>query len=83
MEDGTPFAIPDEADQPAPSLPGNLRNAVIHLALPAYQPGAAEADARTGDEVVTRYTIAEQDLADGNAGERSRSRSTSAACASG
>lgn len=71
MEDGTPFAIPDEADQPAPfAPPGNLRNAVIHLALPAYQPGAAEADARTGDEVVTRYTIAEQDLADGNAGER-------------
>jgi type VI secretion system protein ImpJ len=69
MEDGTPFAIPDEADPPVPlAPPETLRNTVIHLALPAYQPGAA--DARAGDDVVTRYTIAEQDLVDGNAGER-------------
>ena len=44
MEDGTPFAIPDEADPPVPlAPPEKLRNTVIHLALPAYQPGAAEA----------------------------------------
>lgn len=43
FEDGTPFAIPFEADQPKPlELGENVRNAVVYLALPVCQAGAAE-----------------------------------------
>jgi type VI secretion system protein ImpJ len=71
LEDGTPFSIPDDADQPVPyELPENLRDTLIYLALPAYQPGAVEADERRGEEIAARWHIAEQDLVDGNAGNR-------------
>jgi type VI secretion system protein ImpJ len=71
MEDGTPFSIPDDADQPAPlEVPDNLRDAVVYLALPAYQPGAVEADARRDTEVVARWQTVEQELVDANAGDR-------------
>ncbi|WP_457662919.1 type VI secretion system baseplate subunit TssK [Sinorhizobium medicae] len=40
MPDGTPFSIPEDADQPTPyEVPGNLRDSLIHLAVPLYQPG--------------------------------------------
>ncbi len=43
FEDGTPFALPGETDHPTPfDLPDNTRNAVVYLALPIRQPGAAE-----------------------------------------
>jgi len=43
FEDGTAFAIPAEADHPAPlELPENTRNALVYLALPIRQPGAPE-----------------------------------------
>jgi len=43
FEDGTPFVIPGESDHPPPlELPEGTRNALIHLALPIRQPGAAE-----------------------------------------
>src|ERR1700733_1952117 len=36
LEDGTPFSIPGDADQPSPfELPDNLRDSVVYLALPA------------------------------------------------
>jgi type VI secretion system protein ImpJ len=71
LEDGTPFSIPDDADLPAPfEPPDGLRNAVMHLALPAYQPGAIEADARVDTDVVARWHVAEQELVDANAGDR-------------
>jgi type VI secretion system protein ImpJ len=41
--DGTAFAWPDEADHPAPlDLDEGARSAVIYLAVPTAQPGAAE-----------------------------------------
>ncbi|TAJ83511.1 type VI secretion system baseplate subunit TssK [Reyranella sp.] len=47
FEDGTPFALPGDADQPAPlDLPETTRNAVVYLALPIRQAGAVEV---TGD----------------------------------
>jgi type VI secretion system protein ImpJ len=71
LEDGTPFSIPDDADLPVPlEPPDSLRNAVVYLALPAYQPGAVEADARSGADVVARWHTAEQELVDANAGDR-------------
>jgi len=71
MEDGTPFSIPDDADLPVPfEPPDGLRNSVVHLALPAYQPGAIEADDRAGADVVARWHTTEQELVDANAGDR-------------
>lgn len=43
FEDGTTFAIPSETDHPPPlELPDQARNAVVYLALPVSQAGAAE-----------------------------------------
>ena len=43
FEDGTPFSMPGETDQPAPlELPDNTRNAVVYLVLPIRQAGALE-----------------------------------------
>src|SRR6266700_2723899 len=43
FEDGTPFALPGETDHPPPlDLPESTRNAVVYLAAPIRQPGAAE-----------------------------------------
>lgn len=71
MEDGTPFSIPDDADQPTPfEPPGHLRDSLIHLAVPVYQPGAVETDSRPDADVVVRYAMTDQELVDTNAGER-------------
>jgi type VI secretion system protein ImpJ len=43
FEDGTPFSMPGETDQPPPlELPDNTRNAVVYLVLPIRQAGALE-----------------------------------------
>ncbi len=43
FEDGTPFAIPGEADHPPPlEVPPNTRNAIVYLAVPVRQAGAIE-----------------------------------------
>ena len=49
FEDGTPFALPGEANHPPPlDLPENARNVVVYLGLPIRQAGAVEvADAST------------------------------------
>ncbi|WP_322885854.1 type VI secretion system baseplate subunit TssK (plasmid) [Sinorhizobium medicae] len=71
LPDGTPFSIPEDADQPTPyEVPGNLRDSLIHLAVPLYQPGAVETDARTKIDVATRFEVAVQDSVDTNSGER-------------
>ena len=71
LEDGTPFAIPEDADQPIPlEPPETTRDAIIYLALPAYQPGAAEADRRIGLETAARYVVAEQAVEDANSDNR-------------
>jgi type VI secretion system protein ImpJ len=50
FEDGTPFAIPGEADHPAPlDLPETTRNAVVYLAASVRQPGAVEVAANGSD----------------------------------
>lgn len=43
FEDGTPFAVPTETDHPAPlEVPETTRNALLYLAVPIRQAGAAE-----------------------------------------
>jgi type VI secretion system protein ImpJ len=43
FEDGTPFALPGEADHPPPlELPDSARNVLVYLALPIRQAGAVE-----------------------------------------
>ncbi|MFO1159164.1 MAG: type VI secretion system baseplate subunit TssK [Reyranellaceae bacterium] len=43
FEDGTPFTLPGETDQPVPlDVPESTRNAVVYLALPMRQAGAVE-----------------------------------------
>jgi type VI secretion system protein ImpJ len=43
FEDGTPFAVPEEAALPPPlEVPETTRNALWYLAAPIRQPGAAE-----------------------------------------
>lgn len=52
MEDGTPFAIPGHADQPAPlDLTEGTRNCVVYLALPVRQPGSPEIAFGSGPEM--------------------------------
>jgi type VI secretion system protein ImpJ len=71
LEDGTPFAIPEDTAQPIPlEPPETTRDAIIYLALPVYQPGAAEADRREGLETAARYQVTEQDVEDANADNR-------------
>ncbi len=71
LEDGTPFSIPEDADQPVPlEPPENARDAIIYLALPAYQPGAPEVDRRDGVESAARLTVAEQQIVDSNTDNR-------------
>jgi type VI secretion system protein ImpJ len=56
FEDGTAFAVPGETDHPVPlDLPETTRNAVVYLAVPVRQPGAAEFAENGGG----RYGIAE------------------------
>lgn len=59
MEDGTPFAVPGSADQPAPlDLPEGTRNQVVYLALPVRQPGSPEVSASgEGEGARARYGL--------------------------
>lgn len=60
FEDGTPFALPGEADHPAPiDLPENTRNALVFLATPVRQPGAVEIGGDPGNGAEGRYVLHE------------------------
>ena len=67
FEDGTAFSIPDETDHPAPlELPENTRNAIVYLAVPIRQAGAAEIALDGGTE--GRYAIGNFDAYDTHSG---------------
>ncbi|WP_075291372.1 type VI secretion system baseplate subunit TssK [Pararhizobium arenae] len=71
MEDGTPFSIPDEADHPPPfEPPASMRNSLVYLALPVYQPGVIEIAGKSAADIPVRYAMAEEDIVDNLAGER-------------
>src|SRR6201990_2932198 len=51
FEDGTPFALPGETDQPVPlDLPETTRNALVYLVLPMRQAGSVEITANGSAE---------------------------------
>src|SRR4030095_8008316 len=51
FEDGTPFSLPGETDQPVPlDLPETTRNAIVYLVLPMRQAGSVEVTANGSSE---------------------------------
>lgn len=75
FQDGTPFSIPDDADQPPPiELPENTRNAVVYLTLPIRQPGRREFSDKGPGETITRYEAAEYESVDAVSGAESRAQ---------
>ena len=51
FEDGTPFSLPGETDQPVPlDLPETTRNAIVYLVLPMRQAGSVEIAADAASE---------------------------------
>ena len=71
--DGTPFAIPDDADHPpALELPEDTRNAIVYLTLPARQPGGREFGDREREDRITRYEGMDFEATDAVAGAESR-----------
>ncbi|HVC54774.1 MAG TPA: type VI secretion system baseplate subunit TssK [Stellaceae bacterium] len=71
--DGTPFAIPEQADHPlALELPPDTRDAIIYLTLPARQPGGREFDDGERTAAITRYEGADFEARDAVAGAESR-----------
>jgi type VI secretion system protein ImpJ len=71
--DGTPFAIPEDAPPPLPlDVPEGTRGALVSLVLPVRQPGAVEVARREEGDGVARWTAAEIEVADANAGSAER-----------
>ncbi len=56
LPDGTPFDIPGDDDHPIPlQAPADLRNTVLHLALPVRRKGVAEARLEAGGDQAVRW----------------------------
>ncbi|QBF33979.1 type VI secretion system baseplate subunit TssK [Thalassococcus sp. S3] len=71
MEDGTPFAIPEDADPPVPYCPPeHLKNETVHLCLPLRQPGMPDIDTRSDPDLPLRYGISDEALIDVASTER-------------
>ncbi len=65
LSDGTPFNIPDDAPPPSPlTIPEDLFNEKIYLALPLKKPGMVETDSRNIDESLARFNPQEIDVND-------------------
>jgi type VI secretion system ImpJ/VasE family protein len=73
MPDGTPFAIPDDMPPPPPlDVPGDVRDAVVSLTLPASQSGAIEfrEGEAAGGEV--RFIVDESEVMDAFSDDRAQ-----------
>lgn len=69
LPDGTPFAVPDQADPPVPLDVGEeVKNAVVYLALPVRREGMDETDDGADPRSLVRYTEQEREVRDSNAG---------------
>jgi type VI secretion system protein ImpJ len=72
LPDGTPFSIPGDSDHPSTlDLPDTLRNTIVHLVLPVRQPGAVETAPAELLETAARFSAAEHEAIDTNAGYQS------------
>jgi type VI secretion system protein ImpJ len=66
FEDGTPFALPEEAGLPPPlEVPETARNVLLYLAAPIRQPGAAEFSETTTE---VRYELRDFEAYDTHSG---------------
>jgi type VI secretion system protein ImpJ len=73
LPDGTPFAIPDQADHPPPLTLGEAsREGLVHLALAEAQPGAAAIDPLGGLDSGARFRGHEIEVRDAIAGAEGR-----------
>jgi type VI secretion system protein ImpJ len=69
LPDGTPFALPDEADPPVPLEVGeDAKNVVVYLALPERRAGMDETDTGEDPRSLVRFTESEREVGDSNAG---------------
>ena len=74
LPDGTPFAIPADMAPPDPlDVPADARDAIVHLTLPARQPGAVEfKDREERGADAARYLVDEEEVSDSFSEERTR-----------
>ena len=65
MPDGTLFNLPDSDDHPAPfEAPGDLRESVLHLALPIRRDGAVDSSLESRPDRNVRWVGHEVEVAD-------------------
>lgn len=69
LPDGTPFDVPGDDDHPEPiQPPADLRNSVLHLALPIRRAGAVNAALEPGAEQAVRWVGRQAEAVDTLAG---------------
>lgn len=69
FDDGTPFAVPDEANHPTPLMPPETtRNAIVYLAVPLRQAGGVETVPPGRDDAAARFAASEVGVFDSVAG---------------
>lgn len=69
FEEGTPFAIPDQADHPTPlAPPETTRDSIVYLGLPLRQPGGVETVRPGRDDAAARFSATEGTIFDSVAG---------------
>jgi type VI secretion system protein ImpJ len=74
MPDGLPFSIPGDLPPPPPlDVPADARDVIVHLTLPARQPGAVEFREREDrGAAAVRYLVDEAEVIDAFSDERTR-----------
>lgn len=71
LPDGTPFSIPDDMPPPEPlDVPGEARDAVIYLTLPAQQSGATEFRDAENPTLDARFLVDERETTDSFSDDR-------------
>ena len=71
LPDGTPFAIPDDLPPPEPlDVPADARDAIVHLTLPASQPGAVQFRDADGRADEARFLVDEVEVLDSYSDDR-------------
>lgn len=69
FQDGTPFAVPETADHPAPiDIPDSTRDDIVYLMIPARRMNGIEVAGSTDTETPARYRRHEYEARDVNAG---------------
>lgn len=71
LPDGTPFAVPEDMPPPEPiDIPGDTRDALVSLTLPASQIGAVEFGDADSRALESRYIVAETEVSDAYSEDR-------------